>query len=94
MPEAIVPHLLAVVREGLANIVRHADATSARVLVATTDGVLIATIADDGVGLGDRTRSSGLANLEERARLLGGTFTTDCPPEGGTLLVWSVPIRG
>ena len=50
------------------------------------------TIVDDGVGAKDPERWSGLGNLEERARLLGGRFELSLPAAGGTRLDWLVPL--
>lgn len=89
---------VAVVREGLSNIARHARATAGAVSVdvqgGTRDGKLTVSIADDGVGIDPaHTRNSGLANMAERARLNGGTFTVGTGLEGkGTRLTWSVPL--
>lgn len=89
---------VAVVREGLSNIARHARATAGAVSVDvqgdTRDGKLTVSIADDGVGIDPaHTRNSGLANMAERARLNGGTFTVGTGLEGkGTRLTWSVPL--
>ena len=92
IPEKVVLHLLAVVREALSNTARHAQARNAQVYVALQDGSLRVTVIDDGVGIGDTTRSSGLANLAERARILGGSFDVSAPPDGGTCLDWKVPV--
>ena len=88
-------HLLAVLREALSNVVRHAGATRVDVTVAVgPDGALVATITDDGVGpgTGERSGGQGLTNLIKRAELLGGTV--DIGPagsSGGTRVAWSVP---
>ncbi|RXS67291.1 hypothetical protein EST54_12700 [Streptomyces sioyaensis] len=37
-------------------------------------------------------RRSGLSNLAKRAEGLGGTMTVEAPPDGGTRLVWRVPL--
>ncbi|MDQ1615569.1 MAG: hypothetical protein QOJ60_1508 [Actinomycetota bacterium] len=92
VPDAIRPHLLAVLREALSNSARHAAAT--RVDVGLTVGPdIVLTVSDDGRGPGTATRRSGLANIVERAELLGGTAATGPGPEGGTLVVWRVPAR-
>ena len=89
---------VAVVREGLSNIARHAHATAGAVSVDlhgdTNSGSLTASIADDGVGIDpEHTRNSGLANMAERARLNGGTFTLGTGLEGkGTRITWRVPL--
>ena len=89
---------VAVVREGLSNIARHAHATAGAVSVDlhgdTNSGSLTVSIADDGVGIdSEHTRNSGLANMAERARLNGGTFTLGTGLEGkGTRITWRVPL--
>lgn len=89
---------VAVVREGLSNIARHAHATAGAVSVDlhgdTHSGSLTVSIADDGVGIDpEHTRNSGLANMAERARLNGGTFTLGTGLEGkGTRITWRVPL--
>ena len=89
-PDHIASHLIAVVRETLSNVTRHAHAT--RVDVDLTIGDTIDLVVEDnGIGLGDTTRSSGLANLRERAESLDGAFTITSPPGGGTRLAWQVP---
>ena len=51
------------------------------------------TVMDDGVGIPAAGRRGGLANLGERARRFGGRFSVDPGAAGGTVLVWSVPLR-
>ena len=88
-------HLLAVMREALSNVVRHAGATRVDVTVAVgPDGAVVATITDDGVGpgTGERSGGQGLTNIIRRAELLGGTV--DIGPAGsggGTCVAWNVP---
>jgi signal transduction histidine kinase len=92
VPPRITEHLPAVLREALSNVVRHAKASKAEVSVEAGRGRLILTVADNGVGLPADGRRSGLRNLQERAERLGGSFEVGSPPEGGTRLVWSVPL--
>ncbi|VXC46210.1 sensor histidine kinase [Nocardioides sp. AX2bis] len=82
----------AVVREGLSNAARHARARQVAVSVEADPSTLVVTVADDGVGLGEGSRRSGLDNLRVRAVRLGGTLTATTPPGGGTLLTWTVPL--
>ncbi len=49
-------------------------------------------VMDNGVGMGTTTRRSGLANLAKRAAELGGTLELGAGEEGGTALVWRVPL--
>lgn len=90
--------IVAVVREGLSNVARHARATAASVTVDITGqsdlGGVLVTITDDGRGIDpNRTRNSGLSNMFERARRHGGHFHIGPGDEGlGTTLTWSVPL--
>jgi signal transduction histidine kinase len=52
----------------------------------------VLTVSDNGRGLGDITRSSGLRNMGDRAETLGGTFTVSSQPGAGTRLEWRVPL--
>ena len=92
LPPALEDHLLAVVREGLANVARHAAASSATVEVIAGDDAISVRVTDNGRGLPDTLdRHSGHANLLARARLAGGSFSVASRPEGGTLLEWDAP---
>ncbi|HEV7950736.1 MAG TPA: ATP-binding protein, partial [Glaciihabitans sp.] len=83
---------IAVIRESLTNVVKHAQADETSVGVSVSDGVLTIEIIDDGVGVGDTTRRSGLANLTSRAIAHGGDFTFDSVP-GRTCVRWSAPYK-
>ncbi|MFD4421664.1 GAF domain-containing protein [Agromyces sp. NPDC058484] len=87
----IADDLLAVVREGLTNVARHARAAAASISVGVTSDQLVATIHDDGIGIGTATRRSGLANCAGRAHRHDGTFTIDSDATG-TRLSWAVPL--
>ncbi|WP_329267860.1 PAS domain-containing sensor histidine kinase [Streptomyces sp. NBC_01451] len=91
LPDETAAHLLAVLREALSNVVRHAHATAAWVAVRAGDELLL-DVTDNGRGLGRPTRSSGLTNLRRRAEKLGGTFEVADRPEGGTRLRWRIPV--
>lgn len=88
----IAQDLLAAAREGLTNVARHAKASAVNLDVALTGDRLSLTIVDDGVGIGDAGRRSGLDNLAERAEEYGGYCTVVSPSAGGTRLMWTVPI--
>jgi two-component system sensor histidine kinase DevS len=89
--------LLAVLRETLSNVARHARASRVEVDVEVKgrDGLTL-RVADDGVGLSGDCRQvggRGLANIEERARALGGSCDIGPGPAGGTVARWWVPLR-
>jgi signal transduction histidine kinase len=92
VPDDIAGQMLGALREALSNAARHARASRVEVGVEA-GGDLILAVCDDGVGMGDTTRRSGLANLAERAGHLGGTLTLGPAPGGGTELRWRVPLR-
>lgn len=82
---------VAVVTEGLANIVRHAHASSVSVSIAAAEGELSIEIVDDGVGIDPNNSLSGLGNLRERAEQRHGNFEVRAVAPHGTRLLWSVP---
>ncbi|MEM9034267.1 MAG: PAS domain-containing sensor histidine kinase [Actinomycetota bacterium] len=85
-------HIVATVREAMSNIGRHAEATSASVTVEAGDE-LVVTVTDNGVGMPlGRGQQSGLANLEHRARELGGHLGITSEPGKGTELELRVPL--
>lgn len=88
----LAQHALAVVREALSNVARHAAASATRVEVTATDTLRI-RVRDNGVGVSPTSRLSGLRNLRERADQLGGRFELLSPAHGGAELSWQVPIR-
>ncbi|SQE00116.1 GAF sensor signal transduction histidine kinase [Parafrankia sp. Ea1.12] len=90
--DQLTDHLLAVTREALTNTARHAHATSVEVRLAVDGDMVTLDAVDNGVGIGDTTRRSGLDNLRARAESLGGTFTATVPPAGGTHLRWTAPL--
>jgi signal transduction histidine kinase len=81
-----------VVSEALANVAKHARASRADVTVEAGDG-LVLLVKDDGAGLRQTARRSGLGNLADRAGELGGTFRAAAADGGGTELAWRVPLR-
>jgi len=84
--------VLAVVREALSNVVRHAAASRVRVQVRLDAGWLTVTVEDDGVGTDPAVPRGGLTNLNERATRRGGSFTVQRMEPTGTLVDWRVPI--
>lgn len=85
-------HLLAVLREALSNIARHADAASVLVEFEATPHEVAVRVTDDGCGLPAERQESGLRNLRQRATDLGGAAElVDVQPHG-TALSWRVPL--
>lgn len=87
--------IIAVTRELLSNVARHAKATVVSVTLSAGDGRLSVTIVDDGVGpAGAQSRHSGTSNLANRALRRNGTFSleavSDDPHRPGTRAEWNV----
>jgi PAS domain S-box-containing protein len=87
-----VEHLLSTVREAVANVVKHAQATQVSVTVRVSKGWCTLEVIDDGVGLsvtGDP--GFGLENMRRRSETLGGSFIAAADTEG-TRLEWRIPL--
>jgi len=92
VPANVRPQILATVREGLSNVVRHARASVVRVEVEVTGRDVVARITDDGVGITPNGRQSGLRNLQERAGTLGGAVRVEKAEPHGTVLELRAPL--
>jgi two-component system, NarL family, sensor histidine kinase UhpB len=81
-----------VAQEALTNVVRHAQARSARLeLVATPDSIRLA-VRDDGRGLGGATEGAGVRGMRERAVLVGGRLGWFERDGGGAELTLELPL--
>ncbi|WP_435860915.1 GAF domain-containing sensor histidine kinase [Streptomyces morookaense] len=94
-------NLIAALREALSNAFRHAQATRIDIVVDVTvklpDGreAVRLTVADDGTGIPEGGRRSGLRNLAKRAESLGGSSSYGPgigADGGGTRVVWEAPL--
>jgi signal transduction histidine kinase len=82
--------LLAVLRELLTNVARHAAATRVDVRLQASPNQVALEVTDDGRGIAaDLTRRSGLANLSARAVAHGGELRLAQPAAGGTQVTWT-----
>lgn len=86
-------HLLAVLREAVSNVARHALADLAEVEVEVTEHELVLTVSDDGSGVPPDRAESGLRNCRRRATELGGSMHLTANDPRGTVLSWRVPLR-
>lgn len=78
--------------EALANIAKHADASSVSIDIGTRSDQLVATVADDGIGGADPVAGTGLAGLADRMAALGGRLTLRSTAGGGTRIIAEIPI--
>ena len=103
MPDTLPPlpdsHRIALyhaAQEALTNVGRHAQARTAWLALEVSDEAATLTVSDDGVGLPDGVESDGfgLLGMHERAAQLGGEVGLTARPEGGTQLVFCLPLAG
>jgi len=80
--------------EALANISKHARASSAAVSVTVVDRRGVIRVEDDGVGGADPAAGSGLRGLADRIETIGGTLLVESVPGGGTRLTAEIPLGG
>jgi len=87
---------LAVLRESLSNVIRHAAATAVEVTVTAEGTELILVVADNGVGVvpdAPPVGGFGLRNMAARAATLGGTCVVRPNDPRGTVVEWRVPFE-
>jgi PAS domain S-box-containing protein len=85
-----------VTQEALTNVVRHAKATHASVVVTTSDDGVHLIVEDNGVGFDPGSIAAsehvGLSSMRERVELIGGIFTVESFPEKGTTISAKLPL--
>ncbi len=91
VPDRICDELLPVLREAVSNIARHAHADRAEIEVRADAGEVVLLVTDDGVGLPEQRRESGLRNAHRRAVALGGSLEVTAL-ERGTRFTWRAPL--
>jgi signal transduction histidine kinase len=84
--------LEAVLREALSNVARHAAASSVQVVVAVTEDRLVLHVIDDGRGVGEPERTSGLEHMRRRAARHGGELVLRSGATHGTHLRWDAEL--
>ncbi|MFB9907636.1 sensor histidine kinase [Allokutzneria oryzae] len=91
VPPHVAEHAEAVVREGVSNAVRHANASAITVTAEAAEDFVL-EVVDNGVGIPNGVARSGLANVEYRAKVCNGWAAVAEQPGGGTRLTWRVPL--
>ena len=92
-------HVFRILQECLNNVVKHSGAARCRLTVAVQTAQVRIEVEDDGHGFGDRVQplgsvtreGDGLSNIEERARILGGTVEFGAGASGGARVSVTLP---
>ena len=91
-------HVYRIVQEGINNILKHAEATEAHVVIRVEATNIRITISDKGKGMSHQAsnesnarRGFGIVGINERAKVLNGTMTIDSTPGKGTTLTVTIP---
>ena len=93
LPRDVETAAFRIAQEALTNVVRHAGARTARLVLAASPNSLCVEVKDDGEGFKPQTKSGvGLASMRHRAEHLGGSLTIDTGP-GGTTVVATLPLN-
>jgi two-component system sensor histidine kinase DesK len=93
LPQEVERALALIIREAITNVHRHAAAAEASVRFTHTTDRLDMQISDNGKG-GLAEHGNGVTGIGERVRAIGGSLEIDSPPQHGTRLSISVPLRG
>lgn len=87
-------HVLSVVNEALANVVRHAQASQVLIAVHKQDNRFLMTVEDNGIGIAeDVDVGYGLRNMRDRARMLGGEIEFTQANGKGTRVTLDIPWK-
>lgn len=100
-PEAELA-LYRIIQEGITNALRHSAARKIEVTLERRNGVVVATVSDDGVGFDvdavlarhDGQHGLGLFGMRERAEYVGGRVEVRSDSGAGTTVTAAVPARG
>lgn len=95
IPQAMQASILAVIRESLSNVARHAQASAATVSITVGKRYIRITIEDNGVGISEADIfGNGRRNIDARAKQFGGSAEIrNASPGPGTVVDWLVPLK-
>jgi signal transduction histidine kinase len=82
-----------ILQEALTNVLRHADARTARVRVARDGADVVVEVHDDGRAAGAVVEGSGIAGMRTRAARVGGTLEAGRRPGGGFAVTARLPLE-
>ncbi|MDZ4810971.1 MAG: ATP-binding protein [Bacteroidota bacterium] len=86
-----------IIQEAFNNIIKHAQAVKASLLMNYNELELTIAIHDNGIGfdpeLSSINRSAGLKNMETRTKMLGGQINISSQPGLGSTLNFTIPFE-
>jgi signal transduction histidine kinase len=86
-----------IAQEALTNILKHAEAKTADLVISMEDGVFALRVSDDGKGIPPNRlqtiTSHGLASMRHRITALGGSWDVKSPSGGGTVVTAQIPLQ-
>lgn len=95
LDESVSLTIFRIIQEALTNVLRHAKARHVRISMQHSEGKLMLSITDDGVGFTPAdyySDSFGLVGMKERALAIGGELRVDSAPRQGTCISLQVPV--
>jgi signal transduction histidine kinase len=99
LPDRVEAALYFVVMEAVQNAGKHASGATVTVRLGVQDGVVVATVDDDGAGfdvgsVGSQARGTGLDGMQDRMSAVGGLLGVATSTGRGTRIRASVPVPG
>jgi signal transduction histidine kinase len=92
--DAAATHLYRIAQEAVRNAIQHGKPKRIGITLAGQDGLVTLTVEDDGVGVPETAQKSGglgVRIMAHRAAMIGGCFTIEPAPTGGTIVTCSIP---
>ena len=92
--DRVATHLYRITQEAVRNAVRHAKAKRLGINLSEQNGTVKLSIEDDGLGVPEDLQHSkglGVRIMAHRAAMIGGTFSIEPAPTGGTIVTCSLP---
>jgi signal transduction histidine kinase len=96
IPPEVRHNVFLAFKEAVHNVVKHAQATEARIRLRLEPGKFILEIEDNGRGAGNQTapqNRNGLRNMKKRMEDIHGEFWIGAAPERGTIARLTVPVK-
>ena len=92
--DALATHLYRIAQEAVRNAIQHGKPKRIGINLSERGQLLTLTVEDDGQGIpdtGPETKGLGVRIMAHRASMVGGTFSIEPAPTGGTIVTCSLP---